>query len=91
MDRVDLRVVMQASTTGTYDAEVGESSEVVRERVAAARSAAALRWYEHGCLTNNEVPGPLLRREFRLPRRSSARSRMPCGVAGSPPEEPTER
>ncbi|HEY5854492.1 MAG TPA: ATP-binding protein, partial [Aldersonia sp.] len=28
----------------------------------------ALRWHEYGCLTNTEVPGHLLRREFRLPR-----------------------
>jgi len=68
MDRVDLRVVMAAPTTGTYDAEMGEPSAVVRERVIAARSAAALRWREYGCLTNNEVPGHLLRRAFRLPR-----------------------
>jgi magnesium chelatase family protein len=38
----------------------------VRERVRAAREAAAQRWQEHGIRTNAEVSGVLLRRRFRL-------------------------
>lgn len=34
----------------------------------AARVAAAARWAGHGWRTNAEVPGPALRRTFRLPR-----------------------
>ena len=45
----------------------GESTALVRERVAAAREAAAQRWRPHGIRTNAEVSGALLRKEFRLP------------------------
>jgi magnesium chelatase family protein len=69
LDRIDLRAPMlpvnAATLAGTGDAE---STEVVRERVLAARAAAAHRWAEHGWRTNAEVPGPALRRQFRLPR-----------------------
>jgi magnesium chelatase family protein len=45
-----------------------ESTAVVRERVARARAHAVERWAEHGWQTNAEVPGPMLRRHFQLPR-----------------------
>ena len=38
----------------------------MRDRVKAARDAAAERWREHGIRTNAEVSGVLLRRRFRL-------------------------
>jgi magnesium chelatase family protein len=68
MDRVDLRMRMHAPRTGTFTAEPAESSAVVRERVAAARAAAAQRWADYGWRTNAEVPGHVLRRRFALPR-----------------------
>lgn len=69
MDRVDLRVQMRPITAmcGEFGRQP-ESSAVVRQRVADARMAAIERWAQHGWQTNTEVPGPVLRREFALPR-----------------------
>lgn len=66
LDRVDLRVEMVAVRAGAFGNEVGESTAVVRKRVEEARLAARERWKPFGCITNAEIPGPLLRREFRL-------------------------
>ncbi len=66
MDRVDLRVVMHPIRSGAIGTAAGEDTATVRERVAAAREAAAERWAPHGIRTNAEVSGPLLRRRFRL-------------------------
>lgn len=68
MDRVDLRVEVHPVPSGSIGSEEGESTAVVRDRVAAARDAAAARWAPHGVRTNAEVSGPLLRRRFRLDR-----------------------
>ncbi|SEH85939.1 magnesium chelatase family protein [Mycolicibacterium rutilum] len=68
LDRVDLDIQMHALRAGTTAADDGESTAVVRERVAAARAAAAERWRPYGIRTNAEVSGSLLRRRFRLPR-----------------------
>ncbi len=72
LDRVDLRVIMRPLTV-MLDPElaVPESTEVVRERVLKARTRAAERWAPHGWRTNAEVPGPALRKEFRLPRKAT--------------------
>jgi magnesium chelatase family protein len=66
IDRVDLRVEMHSLGAGAIVAQDGESTAVVRERVAAARKAAAERWRPYGIRTNVEVSGSLLRRKFRL-------------------------
>jgi magnesium chelatase family protein len=66
LDRVDLRVEMHAVRGAAFTAEDGESTTRVRERVAAARSAAGERWRPYGIRTNAEVSGALLRRKFRL-------------------------
>ncbi len=66
MDRVDLRVQMNPVGAGAFRDQSGESSVVVRGRVAQARAAAAERWSVLGVRTNAEVPGPVLRRSFRL-------------------------
>lgn len=66
MDRVDLRVEMYSTRAGAFATEEGESTALVRERVAAAREAAAQRWKPYGIRTNAEVSGALLRRRFRL-------------------------
>jgi magnesium chelatase family protein len=68
MDRVDLRVELHPVRSGAIGAAEGESTAAVRDRVAAARDAAASRWAPHGVRTNAEVSGPLLRRKFRLDR-----------------------
>lgn len=66
LDRVDLRVQMHPVGAGAFTARDGESTTQVRDRVAAARTAAAARWQPHGFSTNAEVDGALLRRQFRL-------------------------
>ncbi|CAM3208292.1 YifB family Mg chelatase-like AAA ATPase [Prescottella defluvii] len=68
LDRVDLRIRMKAVATGALMDEVGETTDQVRGRVSAARSAAGERWRSYGWRTNAEVPGPALRQRFRLPR-----------------------
>ncbi|OBC14261.1 hypothetical protein A5784_30255 [Mycobacterium sp. 852013-50091_SCH5140682] len=72
VDRVDLRVELNPVSAGVFVPDAGESSATVRERVAVARFAAEERWRPHGIRTNAEVSGPLLRREFRLPRATMA-------------------
>lgn len=67
MDRVDIRVRMDPPGNVALATETGESSADIRARVTAARGAAAERWREFGWRTNAEVPGPALRRRFRLP------------------------
>ena len=64
-DRVDLRVEMHASRTGSFTEDEGESTSDVRKRVWDAREAAQERLRPHGITTNAEVGGPLLRRGFR--------------------------
>lgn len=66
LDRVDLRVEMHSLRAGAIVAQDGESTTVVRERVATARAAAAERWLPHGTSTNAEISGSLLRGKFRL-------------------------
>jgi magnesium chelatase family protein len=65
-DRVDLRVEMHSERAEAFAQQEGEATAVVRERVAAARAAAAERWRPYGFRTNAEVSGSLLRRKFRL-------------------------
>jgi magnesium chelatase family protein len=65
LDRVDLRVEMHSIRSGAFTTEEGEDTATVRDRVAAARQAAATRWEPHGIRTNAEVSGALLRRRFR--------------------------
>jgi len=79
LDRVDLRVSLQAvealSWAGgpTEDLEPPpEDTATVRARVLAARAAARERWRGAGWRTNAEVPGPELRRRGRLPRDATA-------------------
>ena len=57
LDRVDLRVFMHREKAGAFAAEAGESTAAVRDRVKAARDAAAERWRAHGVRTNAEVSG----------------------------------
>ncbi|GAA4389641.1 YifB family Mg chelatase-like AAA ATPase [Tsukamurella soli] len=73
LDRVDIRVRMEPPGSATLHGEdriaaESEGTEVVRARVEAARAAARERWAADGWLTNSEVPGPALRRRYRLAR-----------------------
>jgi magnesium chelatase family protein len=70
LDRVDLRAHMFPITALAAVSGDEESTATVRERVLAARAAAAARWAEQGWRTNAEVPGPVLRTRFALPRNS---------------------
>ena len=73
MDRVDLRVRMRPITAlSRADITRPETTAVVRARVHEARARAAERWRKYGWLTNAEAPGPILRREFGLPRKVTA-------------------
>lgn len=73
LDRVDITVEMDPVRSGAIAGEqAGESTEVVRARVAEARAAAAERWAPYRVRTNADVSGPLLRRRFRLPERVMA-------------------
>ncbi|GAB4047728.1 YifB family Mg chelatase-like AAA ATPase [Catellatospora paridis] len=70
LDRIDIRLTLlplKAAHLFT-DASVRESSQVVAQRVAAARDTAAARWAGLGARCNGEVPGTVLRqRRWRLP------------------------
>jgi magnesium chelatase family protein len=68
LDRVDLRAHMYPLTALSAASGDEESTATVRTRVLAARAAAAQRWAGQGWRTNAEVPGPVLRTRFALPR-----------------------
>ncbi len=68
LDRVDLRIQMRPLTAMSIVDTSPEPTSVVRDRVLKARNRARQRWADHGWATNAEVPGPMLRREFALPR-----------------------
>jgi len=68
LDRVDLRARMFPITGLSAVSEGAESTGEIRKRVLAARGAAADRWAGEGWRTNAEVPGPVLRTRFALPR-----------------------
>jgi magnesium chelatase family protein len=72
MDRIDIWVQMHGHVGAAFGTEAAESSEVVGDRVAAARQRAVQRWQEYGWVTNAEVPGHILRQRFRLPREALA-------------------
>jgi magnesium chelatase family protein len=68
LDRVDLRARMFPVTGLSAASGEAEDTAAVRARVHAARQAAAARWAAFGWRTNAEVPGPVLRTRFALPR-----------------------
>jgi magnesium chelatase family protein len=72
LDRVDLQVRMRPLLAmNPNGSDSPENTATVRERVGSARRRAAQRWSAHGWRTNAEVPGPALRREYRLPPRTT--------------------
>lgn len=67
LDRVDLRARM-FPVTALIATGHAEDTATVRARVLAARGAATERWGALGYRTNAEIPGPVLRTRFALPR-----------------------
>jgi magnesium chelatase family protein len=64
MDRFDLRIVLEPPGAASVADDVGEPTELVRRRVAAARQRARTRLGPDGYLCNADVPGPVLRRRW---------------------------
>jgi magnesium chelatase family protein len=68
-DRIDLQIevlpISRGQMTGV-DAPPREDTATVAARVATARAVQAERWAADGWKTNGEVPGPALRRAWRL-------------------------
>jgi magnesium chelatase family protein len=69
LDRVDLRLELLAATRAQLrdDADQAEGTDAVAARVRAARDRAARRLRDTGWRVNAEVPGHVLRRQWRLP------------------------
>ncbi|MFD8248151.1 YifB family Mg chelatase-like AAA ATPase [Nocardia sp. NPDC059691] len=65
-DRIDIWIALDPIDAALSEADT-EPSAVVRERVMAARDAAAQRWQSYGYVRNADVPGSVLRQQFRLP------------------------
>jgi magnesium chelatase family protein len=65
-DRLDIQRQILPAARATTDGEKSESTEVVAERVKAARDRQAHRYRDTGWILNSEIPGPVLRREFPL-------------------------
>jgi magnesium chelatase family protein len=73
LDRVDLRARLRSlSAMNAHENGEPEATEAVRGRVMLARKRAVARWAGRGWLSNAEVPGPVLRREFALPGKVTA-------------------
>ena len=69
LDRVDIAAELEPVSRAVLDGGArGEASEVVRDRVLAARERARRRLEGTGWTTNAEVPGPALRRRWPLRR-----------------------
>jgi len=69
MDRVDVRVEFEeVSRTVLETGARGESTAVVRDRVLAARDRARHRLAGTRWLTTAEVPGPVIRKRWPIPR-----------------------
>jgi magnesium chelatase family protein len=66
MDRIDIRVTVDPVGRVDLDSrELGESSEVIRSRVLAARAVAAERFKDQPWRLNSEIPARALRLDYR--------------------------
>lgn len=73
LDRIDLRLTVPRLTKAELlGAAGGETSEVVRARVVAARERQRSRWRALGFGANADLPGPLARREALLTSEANA-------------------
>jgi magnesium chelatase family protein len=67
-DRIDLTVMLSTVSRAVLDEGVqGETTAIVAQRVAEARERARARFAGTPWSTNGEVPGPILRRRWRVP------------------------
>jgi len=67
LDRIDLRLrVPRLTRSELLGGEAGEASEVIRERVQAARDRQIARYGSPGVACNAHLPGPVARRQVRL-------------------------
>jgi magnesium chelatase family protein len=68
LDRIDLRARLAPMSRAILDVGAcGEPTDVVRDRVAAARERASWRLRDTPWTTNSQVPGPELRSRWRPP------------------------
>jgi magnesium chelatase family protein len=68
LDRIDVRATLEPVSRAILDADAaGEPTEVVRARVMEARERSLHRLADTPWNTNGELPGPVLRRKFRVP------------------------
>lgn len=68
LDRIDVRATLEPVSRAILDENAaGEPTAVVRERVMAARERSRHRLADTPWTTNAELPGPVLRRQFRVP------------------------
>jgi len=72
LDRVDIRIKVEAPSRADLSGGSGESSRSIRERVIAAREIASSRFAEYGFQTNSQIPPNLLRGKFRATRDAMA-------------------
>ncbi|MCK9922774.1 YifB family Mg chelatase-like AAA ATPase [Frankia sp. AgPm24] len=71
LDRIDIQVALSVPSRAELraDARRCEPTATVAARVARARERAATRWAATPWRCNAQVPGPVLRRDWPLPRR----------------------
>jgi magnesium chelatase family protein len=72
LDRVDIRIKVEAPSRADLSGGSGESSRSIRERVIAAREIASSRFAEYDFQTNSQIPPNLLRGKFRATRDAMA-------------------
>ena len=73
LDRIDIRTFVETpSRTEMAGSELGESSQVVRDRVIVARGAAAARFIEDEWSINSRIPASALRHRFRASKEGMA-------------------
>jgi magnesium chelatase family protein len=69
MDRIDMRVIVEpVGRVEMADTELGEASSVIRQRVIAARQAAAHRFADQSWKLNAQIPARELRNTYKPER-----------------------
>ena len=72
LDRIDITITLESVSRAVLESGVrGEATAVVRERVLAARDRARHRLSDTPWATVGEVPGPVVRRRWAVPRETT--------------------
>src|SRR4051794_20165994 len=72
LDRIDITITLESVSRAVLESGVrGEATAVVRERVLAARERAGHRLSDTPWATVGEVPGPVVRRRWAVPRETA--------------------